>query len=276
MAISFPNISPVAYTFEQINFLGYAVGPFELRWYALAYVVGFLLAWGHAYRLNNLYGSQALRQYKIDDFITWAILGVILGGRLGYVLFYNFDAYLADPMMILKVWEGGMSFHGGAVGVILALIIYSWASHTRLLQISDITCACVPIGLFLGRCANFVNAELYGRVAHDWPLAVIFPGTDGQPRHPSQLYEAAGEGVLLYLILGLMFRMDTIRDRPGIISGTFLIGYGAVRFMVEFVREPDSQLGTLSMGLTMGQLLCLPMFLLGLGVIAFSWRRLDT
>lgn len=248
MALSFPDIDPVAI----------AIGPLVIRWYALAYLSAFLVGWGYARYLNRLYGQNALSSQMIDDFMAWVVVGVILGGRLGYVIFYNGAYYLENPLDALQVWHGGMSFHGGAAGVILAIIGFSLWRRINMFRMADIVCACVPIGLFLGRLANFINAELYGRVTNV-PWAFVFPGSDGQPRHPSQLYEALGEGLILFIILTVLIHIRGVRDRPGIVSAVFLTGYALTRFMVEFVREPDVQLGTLSFGLTMGQTLCLPM-----------------
>lgn len=248
MALPFPDIDPVLI----------AIGPFAIRWYALAYLSAFLLGWGYARHLNSRYGDAAMSPRLIDDFLMWVVIGVIAGGRLGYVLFYNAGYYLDHPLHIFYVWQGGMSFHGGAAGVIVAIIAYALYHKINMFRLADIICACVPIGLLLGRCANFINAELYGRVTNV-PWAFVFPGSDGQPRHPSQLYEALGEGLVLFIILAILMRMQAVRDRPGIVSAVFLTGYATVRFLVEFVREPDAQMGTLSFGLTMGQTLCLPM-----------------
>jgi phosphatidylglycerol---prolipoprotein diacylglyceryl transferase len=260
--IDFPNIDPVAI----------AIGPLQIRWYALAYLTGFLLGWAVALRLNRLYGEQALPKQKIDDFMMWVVIGVIAGGRMGYVLFYNLPYFLADPTHILRVWEGGMSFHGGAAGVIIAIIGFALYHKINMYRLADIVCAVVPIGLLFGRLANFINGELYGRVTTA-PWGVVFPGTDGQPRHPSQLYEAFGEGLILLVVLMIMMQMRAVRDRPGLVSAVFLMGYGLARFLVEFVREPDVQLGMLSYGLTMGQTLCLPMILGGLMVAVLSQRQ---
>jgi phosphatidylglycerol---prolipoprotein diacylglyceryl transferase len=257
----FPDLDPVAFS----------VGPVVIRWYALAYLSGFLFAWGYARYLNRLCGQDAWPARLIDDFMTWAILGVILGGRLGYTLFYNFDYYLAQPWRILHLWEGGMSFHGGAAGVIIAIIAFAVYHKLNMFRLADIVCACVPVGLFLGRLANFVNGELYGRVTtSSW--GVVFPGSDDQPRHPSQLYEAVGEGVILFIILAILIHIRGVRERVGLVSAVFLVGYASVRFMVEFVREPDAHLGTLSFGLTMGQTLCIPM-VVGAVVVVLVARR---
>ncbi len=273
MSLAFPDISPIAFEIGPVL----DIGPFLIRWYALAYLAGFLLGWAYARYLAARFYRGVITLRQIDDFMTFAIIGVIAGGRLGYVLFYQGDYYLNHPIEALYLWQGGMSFHGGAAGVIIAIIVFAIFSRIPMFKLADIVCACVPIGLCFGRVANFVNAELYGRVT-SVPWGMVFPGTDGQPRHASQLYESAGEGMILFLILAVLMRMRSVRDRPGIISGVFLAGYATVRFMVEFVREPDVQLGTLSFGLTMGQTLCLPMFAGAVLVIVVSkkyWSRHD-
>lgn len=255
MALPFPDIDPVAIQ----------IGPILIRWYALAYLAGFLLAWKYALYIVSKNKDPGLRPNKddIDNFIPWAVIGVILGGRIGYVIFYQFDLYANDPLEALKVWHGGMSFHGGALGVIAALFFYSFVHKFSMLRLSDIACAGVPIGLFFGRIANFVNGELYGRVT-SVPWAVTFPRGGGQARHPSQLYEALLEGALLFAVLYVLIRNERFRGRPGFVTGVFLGGYGLARFVVEFYREPDFQIGLFWDVLSMGQLLCVPMILFGI------------
>lgn len=262
-AIAFPPIDPVALE----------IGPIVIRWYALAYMAGFLIGWRYAMALAERAPIRPSAR-DMDDFLTWAVIGVILGGRLGYVLFYNFDRFLSAPLDALKVWEGGMSFHGGLIGIITAMILFAWRRGFSPFAIGDIVAAVGPIGLFLGRLANFVNGELYGRPT-DVPWGVVFPGAPDAPRHPSQLYEAALEGVVLFIILAVLARRRSIRMRPGVIGGVFLAGYGFFRFLVEFVREPDAQLGFLWLGATMGQILSLPMIVIGLGMVVWAWRRGD-
>jgi phosphatidylglycerol---prolipoprotein diacylglyceryl transferase len=264
MALTFPNIDPVAI----------AVGPVQIRWYALAYLVGILLAWAYARWIVSKDEAMGTRPNKLDieDFIPFAVLGVILGGRLGYVLFYQPAYYLSHPAEILHVWNGGMSFHGGASGVIIALIIYSIVKKIDMWRLGDLAAASCTIGLFLGRLANFINGELYGRVT-DVPWGMVFPGGGDLPRHPSQLYEAALEGVVLFTILTILFLNDRIRNTPGIVGGAFLIGYGLARMFVELFREPDEYLGFLTFGLTMGQWLCVPMIVIGASFIAYALRR---
>lgn len=203
-----------------------------------------------------------------DDFLTWAVIGVVLGGRIGYVFFYQFSYYLAHPLEAFQVWEGGMSFHGGMMGVIVAALLFARRRKLAFLGLTDLLACVTPIGLFFGRLANFVNGELYGRVT-DVAWAVIFPRGGEMPRHPSQLYEAALEGLVLYVILFFLSRRLKIREREGMLSGVFLALYGLFRFGVEFFREPDPQLGFLFVGATMGQLLCVPMVAFGAYLV---WR----
>ena len=199
-----------------------------------------------------------------DDFLVWATLGVVLGGRIGYVLFYKPLYYLANPSEIFMVWQGGMSFHGGALGVILAVILFARRNRLNLFSIGDTVCTVVPIGLFFGRIANFINGELFGRPApEDLPWGVIFPGGGPIPRHPSQLYEAGLEGLLLLVVLHLLWRKPALRLRPGFLSGAFFAGYGIARIVSEFFRQPDAHLGFLWGGATMGQLLSLPLLMFG-------------
>jgi phosphatidylglycerol:prolipoprotein diacylglycerol transferase len=259
MALEFPNIDPVALS----------LGPFEIRWYALAYLAGFLIGWRYCMRLAGWDAEHRPTRDDVDDFLTWVIIGVILGGRIGYVLFYNFDQYIHSPLDALKVWQGGMSFHGGALGVIAALLIYPAIKKFPPLRLADIVCAAVPIGLFFGRLANFINGELYGRVT-DVSWGMVFPSGGGEPRHPSQLYEAVLEGAVLFVILFLLIRNDQIRNRPGIVSGAFLAGYGLFRGFVEFFREPDGHIGLYFNLISQGQLLSLPMIIVGLGLVAYA------
>ena len=245
------------------------LGPVAVRWYGLMYLIGFV-AWLVLGRVRARqrpelgYGAKDL-----DDILFFGVLGVVVGGRLGYVLFYKLGEYLHDPVRILYVWEGGMSFHGGFVGVILAMAWYAWRNQRHWFSVTDFIAPLVPLGLGAGRLGNFINAELWGRPT-DLPWAMIFPHVDAQPRHPSQLYEFALEGVALFLILWLF----SSRPRPlGAVSAVFLIGYGTFRFLVEYTREPDSYLGVLAMGFSMGQWLSLPMILGGIWMLAWAYRR---
>jgi phosphatidylglycerol:prolipoprotein diacylglycerol transferase len=206
-----------------------------------------------------------------DDFVLWVTLGIILGGRIGYVLFYNLPHFTAHPAEILELWHGGMSFHGGFAGCVLAVILFARKRGLPMLSLGDVTCAVGPIGLFLGRIANFINGELWGRPT-DAPWAMVFPGGGPLPRHPSQLYEAALEGVVLFIVLWLLIRAGALK-RPGFIIGAFAVGYAIARIFCEFFREPDVQLGFLWGGTTMGQLLSIPLFLAGCGFILYALKR---
>ncbi|MGK9234443.1 prolipoprotein diacylglyceryl transferase [Inquilinus limosus] len=247
------------------------IGPVAIRWYALAYIAGFLLGWRYALWLTRRTTLPPDR-LALDDFLTWAVVGTILGGRLGYVLFYNLDEYLKEPLSILEIWHGGMSFHGGFLGVTAAIILFAWRRGFSPLLLGDVVAAAAPIGLFFGRIANFVNGELWGRVT-DVPWGMVFPNAGPEPRHPSQLYEAGLEGLLLFLILLPLAANPRIRAKPGLVLGVFAIGYGLSRFLVEFVRQPDAQLGFLWLGATMGQLLSLPMIAAGIVVVLWAARR---
>ncbi|WP_043831818.1 prolipoprotein diacylglyceryl transferase [Muricoccus aerilatus] len=259
-AILFPAFDPVAI----------AIGPFVVRWYALAYIVGIVIAWQMARRLVQRPPVAATPE-QMDDFVTWATLGVILGGRLGYVLFYRPDIIWTAPWEVLYLWHGGMSFHGGALGVILAIALFAHRQRLPFLLFADRITSVVPVGLGLGRLANFVNGELWGRTT-DVPWGVIFPHAGPEPRHPSQLYQAAMEGLILLVILQWIIRTPALRARPGFTAGAFLAGYGIARIIGEFFRQPDPQLGFLFAGATMGQLLSVPMVLVGAWLMARSRR----
>lgn len=258
LAIAFPAFDPVIF----------AIGPFAVRWYALAYIAGLFAGIWYA-RWAVKHSPSLMSPVQVDDFLLWVLGGVVLGGRLGYVFFYKPGDYLADPINILKTWEGGMSFHGGLLGVTLAIILYARFIKVDKWYVADLVAIAAPIGIALGRLANFVNGELWGRVAPDVPWAMVFPTGGELPRHPSQLYQAALEGVLLFVILHLLWRNDRIRSRPGILTGVFWIGYGVFRIFGEFFREPDAFLGFLIGATTMGQLLSVPMVLFGIFSI---WR----
>ncbi len=258
MSIPFPDIDPVAFS----------LGPLVIRWYSLAYLAGFLGGWKYALSLADKNPNNRPNRDDIDNFLPWAVLGVILGGRIGYVLFYQPALYLANPLDALKVWEGGMSFHGGVIGVILAVILFAWRQKIQLLRLSDIVCAVVPIGLFFGRIANFINGELFGRVT-DVSWAVVFPRGGAFPRHPSQLYEAVLEGALIFVILLFLYRNKWVGTRPGVVTGSFLVLYSLFRLGVEQFREPDSHLGFIWGQVSMGQILSLPMLILGLSVVLY-------
>lgn len=288
--IPFPDISP---EIISISLFGMT---FALRWYAMAYIVGILLGWRLVLRAANTPrlwrgDKSVMTPAQIEDLLTWVILGVILGGRLGYVLFYQPGYYLSNPAQILRVWEGGMSFHGGALGVIIAAFLYTGRHQIARISAGDLVALGIAPGLFLGRIANFINAELWGRPT-DLPWGVAFPTEAAQycpdvigicARHPSQLYEAALEGLILgALLIWLVWRRGAFKT-PGLVMGAFLAGYGLARFAVEFVRQPDAQFVTESnplglawqvggYGLTMGQILCLPMIAVGVFFILRARR----
>jgi phosphatidylglycerol:prolipoprotein diacylglycerol transferase len=275
--IPFPNIDPVLFTIPIGPFTvgSLTIGPFAVRWYALAYIFGILLGWVYGRALihneRNWGGPAPLTLLDFDDFILWVTFGIILGGRLGYVLFYNLPLYIEQPWQIFVVWEGGMSFHGGFLGCVIAVMAFATLRKIPILSLGDIVCAVAPIGLLLGRLANFINGELWGRVT-DVPWAMIFPRGGPFPRHPSQLYEAGLEGLVLLVVLGLMVRAGALR-RPGLVLGAFAAGYAVVRSFCELFREPDAQLGFLWGGATMGMLLSIPLFIAGVLLIGFALRR---
>ena len=259
-AIPFPAIDPVAV----------AIGPFVVRWYALAYIVGLLLGWRYCLVLADR-PPRLVERRDIDDFLVWATLGVVLGGRIGYVLFYQPGYYLQHPIEALYLWHGGMSFHGGALGVTLAILLFTRARRLPVLAFSDVIAEAIPIGLFFGRIANFINGELFGRET-DIPWAMVFPNGGPVPRHPSQLYESVCEGLLLFLLL-LLAEHRGARRRPGIVTGLFLIGYAVARMSGELFRQPDAQLGFLVFGTTMGQLLSIPVLIAGFILIWWARRQ---
>ena len=249
--------------FPQFDPVIVQIGPFGIRCYALAYIAGLVLGWRLLRRLVQEPPAVATAA-QADDFLTWATLGVVLGGRLGYVLFYQPGTYFVHPGMIFAVWEGGMSFHGGTLGVIIAIIWFCIRNQIPMVGFADRVVVCVPIGLFFGRIANFINGELWGRLAPDWlPWAMIFPNGGPAPRHPSQLYEALLEGVVLFVVMLLLAQRESIRARFGVLSGAFLVGYAVARSTSEVFRQPDVFLGYLIGGVTMGQLLCIPMLIAG-------------
>jgi phosphatidylglycerol---prolipoprotein diacylglyceryl transferase len=267
LLIAFPVFDPIAI----------AIGPIAIRWYALAYIGGIVLGWIYARALiknEKLWGGPApITLPQMDDFILWVTIGIILGGRTGYVLFYNLPFFVEHPAEIFELWKGGMSFHGGFLGCVAAVILFARKHGISILSLGDITTAVGPIGLLLGRLANFINGELWGRPADaSVPWAMVFPNGGPLPRHPSQLYEAGLEGILLLLILALMIRAGALR-RPGLILGTFIAIYGVTRIVGEFFREPDPQLGFLWGGLTMGMLLSVPMIVAGIILVVLALRR---
>jgi phosphatidylglycerol---prolipoprotein diacylglyceryl transferase len=252
--------------------IAFSVFGLPIRWYALAYLAGIFVGYWYLLKLIAQPGAPMARRHA-DDMIFYAMLGIIVGGRLGYVLFYNLGAYIGDPLAIFKLWDGGMSLHGGVVGVLVAIWYVTRKDRLSFLRFCDYIACVVPFGLFFGRLANFVNGELWGR-ATTVPWAIIFPGSGTMdPRHPSQLYEAGLEGLLMMAVLAFFFWRTDARYKPGFLFGMAAIIYGLSRFAVEFVREPDVQLGTLSWGLTMGQTLTLPMLLAGVWLVATAKAR---
>ena len=273
-AIPFPMIDPVAVQ----------IGPLAIKWYGLAYVVGLLGGWWYARRLvatERLWGGLSRpKPEELDDMLLFVAFGVVLGGRTGFVLFYDLPRYLERPQDILAIWQGGMSFHGGLIGATLGLWLFARRRGYSALSVFDLAAAVVPIGLFLGRIANFINSELWGRPAPDFPWAMVFPNGGAVPRYPSQLFEAFSEGILLFALVNLLVWSGSLR-RPGLVAGVFGIGYAIARIVCEFFREPDPQLGflfgtsvnALSGGITMGMLLSLPVLIAGIWLMLRARRE---
>lgn len=257
LAIPFPQIDPVLLQ----------IGPFAIRWYALAYIAGLLIGWRLARHIAGRPGWLITAE-QVDDLLFYATLGVVLGGRLGFVLFYHPLYFATHPLEIFQVWQGGMSFHGGLLGVITAMVLFARKTGLPPLEVLDLAAVVTPIGLFFGRIANFINGELWGRVT-DVPWAMIFPHAGPEPRHPSQLYQAGLEGILLFALMFTLARRPRREEERGLLGGAFLVGYAVARSIGELFRQPDAHLGFLFAGITMGQLLSLPMLLFGLFLI---WR----
>lgn len=262
-ALPFPNIDPVI-----VN-----LGPLAIHWYGVGYIVGILFAWWYAKRLitnPKLWqnGVLPMKPEDLDDFVVWAAIGVVLGGRTGYVLFYDLPRYLANPLDIFAVWQGGMSFHGGLLGTVLAMVLFARKRGILTWSLLDVVAAGVPVGLGLVRLANFINSELWGK-ATDVPWAFVFPNGGPDPRHPSQIYEALLEGLVLFVVLRILTHSFLKLKTPRFVGGAFICGYGLSRIFVEFFREPDAQLGyLLGDWLTMGMVLSLPMVLFGIWCMA--------
>ena len=256
MILVHPLIDPVILSF----------GVLQVRWYGLAYVIGFILGY-YLIKLINKRSAKPLNNKIIDDFFIWSIIGIIIGGRLGYIIFYQTTSIFSDPLNILFIWKGGMSFHGGLLGIIFSIFFYTKKNNINYYKISDLVCAVAPIGIFLGRIANFINTELYGRVTNHY-IAIIYPNIDNLPRHPSQLYEAFFEGIILFLVLWIVREKKINKNANGLITGIFLLLYGSFRFLLEFLREPDSHLGLFFELFSMGQLLSIPLIVFGLFIIA--------
>ena len=261
VGLAYPNISPVFFS----------VGGFDIRWYSLAYLIGIVFAWffiGRDIKKFNL----PINKKNLDDMLFDVMLGIILGGRIFYVLFYNFEMFVNHPLEIFALWHGGMSFHGGPFGAVVALFYSAHKMHYPFLGLCDLAALYTPFGLFLGRLANFINDELWGRVSYV-PWAVRFPNGGYLPRHPSQLYEAMFEGVVLFVVLQILWRYACVREKKGLISGVFLCFYAVCRICIEFFREPDAQLGFIFKNVTMGQILSLPILFVGACVIWLSFRH---
>ncbi|WP_429139844.1 prolipoprotein diacylglyceryl transferase [Aeromonas allosaccharophila] len=256
------------WVFSQIDPVAFSLGPLSVRWYGLMYLFGFAFAMWLAGRRADAPNSGWTRN-EVSDLLFYGFLGVILGGRVGYVLFYNFDLFLADPTYLFKIWTGGMSFHGGLIGVITAMIWFAHKTKRHFFTVADFVAPLIPFGLGVGRIGNFLNGELWGRIT-DVPWAIIFPEAGPEPRHPSQLYQFTLEGVVLFIILNLFWRKNPPR---GAISGMFLLFYGLFRFLVEFVRQPDSQLGLYFQEISMGQILSTPMIIAGALMIWVAYKR---
>ena len=254
MALQFPGFDPIAIK----------LGPLEIRWYALAYITGILIGWVHVRQIVRQ-APRIMNAIQVDDLVVWCTFGIVLGGRLGYILFYQPIFYWAHPLQMFELWHGGMSFHGGLIGVITALALFARREKLSFRMVGDAVVCAVPIGLFFGRIANFINGELWGRPTH-LPWGMIFPSGGNVPRHPSQLYEAFLEGIVLFSILYVV-RRKGYRARPGYIAGLFLIGYGCARIIAEFFREPDSFMGYLAFGLTAGQIYSIPLIFYGAWLI---------
>jgi len=255
MILIHPSIDPVIVSF----------GFFQIRWYSLAYVAAFLFGTFLIKHFNTKSNSN-LKNKLIDNFFVWSIIGVILGGRLGYVLFYQLENFYYNPLYIIYIWKGGMSFHGGLAGMILSIFLFCKKNDINFFKLADLVSLVAPIGLFFGRIANFINSELIGRIT-DFPFAMIYPSIDNLPRHPSQLYEAFFEGIVLFIILFYIFFKSYQIKRYGLISGLFLLFYGIFRFSIEFLREPDEHIGLIFNFLTIGQLLCVPLVFFGLLIL---------
>jgi phosphatidylglycerol:prolipoprotein diacylglycerol transferase len=259
--LEFPNINPVAID----------LGIIQIRWYAISYIAGILFSWSLILNIIK-FKNLKIDNKVISELISNSMIGIIIGGRLGYVIFYNPDYYLNNLLEIFKLWNGGMSFHGGFIGVVFAVIYSSRISKTAILILADLIAIVAPIGIFFGRLANFINGELYGRITNH-SFGMIFPNAGNSPRHPSQLYEAFFEGFLLFIIMLLFIKFTNILNKKGLITALFLSCYGSFRFIIEFFREPDANIGLLYFNFSMGQLLSLPMIIVGLYFIIFIARK---
>lgn len=262
----------------MIDPIAFSIGPLAIRWYALAYLIGIALSIGYGMllvRQKSLWRANTppYTPMQFMDFLFWSTIGIIIGGRLGYVLFYNPLYFIQNPLDIPAIWQGGMAFHGGLIGIVVAMYLFARHHKASFLSSLDLLGAISPIGLFMGRLANFINAELYGKPT-SLPWGIIFPGTDGHPRHPSQLYEAALEGILIFLVLRFVTHIRFGLHRPGLIAGLFGIMYAISRYAVEHVRLPDAHIGYLwNNYLTQGMVLTIPMLLVGIVLLVIGLRQ---
>ena len=256
-----PSIDPVIISFGFV----------DIRWYSLAYILGLIIGLVIMKRLNK-FSNNFIDPKHLDNFFVWAVIGIIIGGRIGYVLFYQFNLFITNPLYIIEIWNGGMSFHGGLIGIIVSIYLFSKINRINFFYLSDLVSIVAPIGIFFGRIANFINTELIGKPT-DFYISVIYPSIDDIPRHPSQLYEAMFEGLILFIFLMTFFHKTKDFLKHGIISGLFLCCYSFFRFIIEFIREPDIQIGLLFNFISMGQLLCIPVFIIGLIVIQYHASR---
>ena len=269
-----------AFYIHSINPVAIQIGSFGIKWYSLAYFFGVMIGWQYCRMLLRKYSFADYSEIKqttpinniIDDFLIWLILGIIAGGRIGYILFYNPYFYFNNPSEIFAIWHGGMSFHGGLIGVIIAAIVYSYKNKIKFFPFVDLLASVSPIGLFLGRIANFINGELVGKITNV-PWAVVFPKYDQSLRHPSHLYEAVLEGIILFVLLQILILKFGLLKKPGLISGIFLVGYSVSRLIIEYLREPDLHLGYLFNIISMGQLLTLPVLICGIWIIQSATRK---
>lgn len=261
LSIPFPNLNPEIFS----------IGGISIKWYGIAYVASIIIGWKYV-NLISQKNNFSVSKKNIDDLVIWLAIGIIIGGRIGYTLFYQPIFYINNPLKILEIWNGGMSFHGGLIGVIISLFIFSKLRRISLLLISDMLAIVTPIGLFFGRIANFINQELWGRIT-TVPWAFEFPLAGNLPRHPSQLYEALLEGLALYLLLAYLWHFTNLKNKYGLITGVFISGYSTIRFFVEFFREPDSYLGFIFYKFSMGQILSVPFAISGIILILFSLNK---
>lgn len=258
--ILFPHIDPVIFS----------IGPVSIHWYSIAYVLGIIFAHWYLHKVDKY---KVFNRKFHDSLLSWSIVGVVLGGRIGYIIIYNLSYYLNSPVEMFKIWHGGMSFHGGLIGCIIAITVVCKRHNISALLVMDLLACAAPIGLFLGRIANFINGELYGRVT-DLSWGVIFP-EDALARHPSQLYEAVGEGLLLFIVLNLLLFFTNLRSYKGALTGIGMTFYAIIRFLIEFFREPDPQIGYLLFNLTVGQLLSIPMVIIGMTITIVGIKNLS-